>query len=79
MTRTQYNNGDEITLTECGCDGCSPSIINGVLCHETGCPDSWRDDSNSCEWCGQSFFAQERGQEFCDEECEDLWRQFLYW
>jgi len=41
--RKNYNNGDEISLKQNGCDGCSPSMINGVLCHETGCPDAWRD------------------------------------
>lgn len=43
MKRTHYRNGDEIHLS-CGCNSCSPCRINGVLCHETGCPDAWRDD-----------------------------------
>ena len=40
--RKAYRNGDPIELS-CGCNGCSPSMINGVLCHEQGCPDAWRD------------------------------------
>jgi hypothetical protein len=41
--RTHYRNGDEIGLQYCGCDGCSPCMVDGVLCHEHGCPDAWRD------------------------------------
>ena len=41
--REHYNNGDPIDLKHNGCDGCSPSMINGVLVHERGCPDAWRD------------------------------------
>ena len=41
--REYYHNGDPIDLKHNGCDGCSPSTINGVLVHERGCPDAWRD------------------------------------
>lgn len=41
--RSTYRNGDSIGLAWNGCDGCSPSMIQGVFCHETGCPDAWRD------------------------------------
>jgi hypothetical protein len=34
--RTPYRNSDAIGLL-CGCDGCTPSRVNGVLCHEAGC------------------------------------------
>jgi hypothetical protein len=44
--REYYNNGDAIALTNTGCDGCTPSVINGVLCHEAGCPEAWRDRAN---------------------------------
>lgn len=44
MKRSEYRNGDPISLEFTGCNGCSPSAINGVLCHEHGCPDAWRDD-----------------------------------
>lgn len=47
--RTHYRNGDEIQLKHCGCDGCNPCMINGVLCHETGCPYAWKDDDDSIE------------------------------
>ena len=68
VCRTHYRNGDEITLH--GCDGCSPSMINGVLCHETGCPEAWRDHTVSCFECGCEFRPSERYQRVCDD-CSD--------
>ena len=41
--RKNYRNGDEVSLQMNGCDGCAIININGVLCHERGCPDAWRD------------------------------------
>jgi len=64
MPRTNYRNGDEITL-QCGCNSCSPSRINGTLCHEAGCPDAWRDYSIYCRECGGDFLREERGQRTC--------------
>lgn len=66
MARTHYRNGDEITLA-CGCDSCSPSRINGVLCHEAGCPDAWRDCPVDCFTCGCEFFPEERWQGTCPD------------
>lgn len=43
MKRTRYRNGDPIRLQHCGCDGCNVGTVNGKLCHETGCPEAWRD------------------------------------
>lgn len=59
-TRTKYRNGDSITL-RCGCDSCSPSRINGVLCHEAGCPDRWKDYAKECSECGRNYYAEHRG------------------
>jgi len=67
--RTHYNNGDEITLQANGCDGCSPSIINGHLYHEFGCVDAWRDKLQECTWCGTLFYADEQGNAFCCGDC----------
>ena len=73
--RTQYKNGDDITLTENGCDGCSPSMVsahgtNGmVICHEYGCPDAWRDRMVECAFCGWDFYPESSGQAFCTSEC----------
>ena len=66
MARAQYNNGDEISLQANGCDGCSPDVINGVFCHETGCPDAWRDYEIECRECGFDFQPEERDQVLCD-------------
>jgi hypothetical protein len=65
--RTNYRNGDEIGLQECGCDGCSPSMVNGQLCHEAGCPDAWRDRAIHCFACGCDFFQSERNQRVCPD------------
>ena len=70
MPRKQYYNGDPISLRANGCDGCSPSIINGKLCHEQGCPEEWKDREVECAWCGQKFFPTEKHQECCDEGCQ---------
>lgn len=75
MARSHYRNGDEISLS-CGCDGCSPSMINGVLCHEHGCPDAWRDHTAECFECGCDFLPRERGQRICDD-CADPEPAFL--
>lgn len=68
MSRTEYNNGDPITLPG-GCDGCAPCAINGVFCHETGCPDAWRDEARECKECGFGFQPDERHQTCCDDCC----------
>lgn len=68
--RTNYRNGDEISLA-CGCDGCSPSMVNGVLCHESGCPDAWRDRGVACFECGCDFFPSERGLRTCPDCCQE--------
>lgn len=65
--RTNYRNGDEINL-HCGCDDCCPSMINGVLCHETGCSEEWRDYAIDCFQCGCDFLRTEsRFQSLCDD------------
>jgi len=67
--RTHYRNGDSIGLTGCGCDGCSPVSINSVLCHESGCPDAWRDQVRTCPNCGVDFHPADRHQLFCHDLC----------
>jgi hypothetical protein len=66
MARNQYANGDEIVLA-CGCNGCSPAVIQGVLCHEQGCPDAWRDHEVECYVCGCDFYPEYRNQTVCDD------------
>lgn len=79
--RTNYKNGDEISLS-CGCDDCSPSVINGTLCHEMGCPSAWKDYTKECRECGCDFSPDSKFATICpdclnpepieeDEEYED--------
>ena len=53
------------------CQSCEAMRINGVLCHETGCPDAWRDEKRECKWCGSPFTPEDRNQRFCDEDCAE--------
>lgn len=52
------------------CDSCSWLTINGVFCHEFGCPDAWRDELARCFECGLDFTPAERRQSHC-EDCID--------
>ncbi len=64
--RTQYNNGDNINLLGNGCDGCNIVMVNDILCHETGCPDEWRDLEIECSECRFEFQPEDRDQTICD-------------
>ncbi len=68
--RTHYRNGDEIML-RCGCNDCCPSMINGVLCHETGCTEAWKDYQRDCCVCGYGFYPQDSDYMYCD----DCWEE----
>lgn len=53
------------------CDGCQLARINGVLCHETGCSEAWRDEIRECGTCGSDFEPQYREQRLCaGDNCE---------
>jgi hypothetical protein len=69
--RTHYRNGDAIRMQANGCDGCSPSRINGVFCHETGCPDAWRDQKIECAECGAKFYPEWRSAWRLNQYCPD--------
>jgi len=51
------------------CDSCEAVRINGVLCHERGCPDAWRDQTRECRECGCDFVPEDRHQVYCSESC----------
>lgn len=51
------------------CNSCEAIYINGVFCHEHGCPDAWKGEERECEWCGTIFKADDKEQRFCDEGC----------
>lgn len=78
MARTHYRNGDEITLNNC--NGCNPIMIQGHFCHESGCPDAWRDQPKKCFECGCEFFPTEHFQKICKgcvEVYEELYNEPL--
>jgi len=51
------------------CNSCEALTINGVYCHETGCPEAWRDETRECKWCGTKFTPDSPDHTFCDESC----------
>ena len=53
------------------CDQCEALMINGIYCHEHGCPDAWKDEIRECKWCGTEFEPEEQHQEFCEESCAE--------
>jgi hypothetical protein len=62
--RTRYRNGDEIRLA-CGCNDCNPTRINGVLCHEQGCPSAWKDHARTCVECDAKFYSPHAHRKTC--------------
>lgn len=54
------------------CDSCNVISIQGLACHETGCPNSWIDPVSgepykvACFECGCKFVPTERNQRVCD-------------
>jgi hypothetical protein len=53
------------------CNSCKMLKINGVKCHETGCPDAWKDKAISCFVCGFDFIPEERFQTVCND-CQNV-------
>ena len=49
------------------CDQCEILSINGVLCHEHGCPNAYRDEKRKCFDCGFDFSPEERFQRVCND------------
>ena len=41
------------------CQSCEMLSINGVPCHETGCPDAWIGQPTRCFECGCDFVPEE--------------------
>lgn len=51
------------------CQSCEAVTINGVLCHEHGCPDAWKDIPIECKWCGNEFIRKGRWELLCSDDC----------
>lgn len=54
------------------CNSCEVLRINGVLCHETGCPDAWK-ATKECAWCGQAYTPETRWQKCCSDDCTEAY------
>ncbi len=59
------------------CDQCHVVRINGIACHETGCP-NWNLDpmtgkrqTQQCPWCGCAFTQTDEHDygDYCDDTC----------
>ena len=67
------------TIGRLSCDQCALAIIQGVPCHEAGCPDSWIDPrtgngyARECPWCGSQFVPDDRDARFCDDSCAEAY------
>lgn len=53
------------------CESCDSVTINGVFCHEAGCPDAWKNHKYSCKWCGTEFTPESKEDSFvtCSHSC----------
>ncbi len=46
------------------CDQCEAVSINGMACHESGCPNTWR-NPRKCTACGDMFTPAQRHNKWC--------------
>ena len=51
------------------CNSCETVGINGVLCHETGCPEAFKDQERECKECDAQFKPKESHHEHCSPQC----------
>lgn len=59
------------------CDSCQILRINGIITHETGCPNSFKDKKVICKECGQEFVPEEKYQKFCSEHCYAIYNGYF--
>jgi len=61
------------------CMSCQACNVNGIPCHEAGCPDMhlhpWTGEMNpkECNWCGSEFTPGNNSQTVCDESCAEAY------
>lgn len=48
------------------CDQCAAATIQGVPCHETGCPNAWK-TPRQCTCCGETFTPPTPHSRWCLE------------
>lgn len=51
------------------CDQCEVLMIQGVKCHEHGCPNAWKDEIRECDWCGCDFTPEKQYDYVCSDSC----------
>lgn len=54
------------------CQSCEVLNINGMNCHEIGCPEAWRDYAIKCHECQKAFKPKEREQVCCTKRCKKI-------
>ena len=47
-------------------------MINGVYCHEQGCPDAWKDYAYKCVNCGRQFKPRDKWEKRCNNCKESI-------
>jgi len=81
IEKTEFLNSFEnyVETPRIRCDSCQIVSIQGVPCHETGCPDSWIDPATGrgyireCKWCGSKFEPEEKEEHFCCVDCAEIY------
>jgi len=66
------------------CDQCQLVSIQGVVCHEQGCPKDWVDPetgegySVECGWCGERFAPYRKDETCCSDDCYSHFNYFPF-
>jgi predicted RNA-binding Zn-ribbon protein involved in translation (DUF1610 family) len=63
-----------MTYLAAHCNCCGVLVINGHVCHEISCPESWKGIEKECKWCGFPFIPKNGYQEFCCPDCEEAYQ-----
>lgn len=48
---------------------CELLRINGLVTHEFGCTEKWRDETRKCRVCGIAFRPASRHDGYCSNSC----------
>lgn len=60
------------------CEQCQLISIQGVVCHESGCPDAWKDEIRECKECGVEFEPESQHDAFCDTQCNQEYHGIVF-
>ena len=59
------------------CSNCDCIRINGLKCHETGCPTAYLDEVRECKECGADYQPDSRNDIACSPCCAAAYRGTL--